>query len=177
VGYVVNCHAVSGELVDILASEDRHGTLSCRSWRNGGATASVSGFSCRSGGVEMFANRAEDRSRSMALSGLGVSLSDAQETRRGAVAAASLVFIGVWAVEVMKGVLMGATAFAANYKIFVSAAPVDGVSQSETAGALREEGAGLPASDRDEFPEHTYSGSLHEFEAFACRVVEHEGDG
>jgi hypothetical protein len=39
------------------------------------------------------------------------------------------VFIGVWAVEVVKGVLMGAPAFAADDEVFMTAASVNGVAE------------------------------------------------
>jgi hypothetical protein len=77
------------------------------------------------------------RRRCVALSGLNVPLCNAEEAGRGAIATVSLVSVAVWAVKVIKGVFVGATAFAANHKVLVASAVVHGVAQMEAAYTLR----------------------------------------
>ena len=69
---------------------------------------------------------------------------------------------------------MGPAALATNYKVFVAATLVNGVSEAEAACALGQEGSCLPAADGDKLPEHTYPGAFHQFESFSSGIMEGE---
>ena len=58
---------------------------------------------------------------------------------------------------------MSSSAFAADHKVLVAPAMVDCVAEMEASCALRKKGVCFPAADGNEFPEHTYPGTLHEF--------------
>lgn len=148
------------------------GIVVLHAWEEDGSGTVVSESAGGGGEAKMFVYGAVDGGRCMTLGHFVVALGDTKETRWRAVASSAFVVVGFRAVEMVEGVLVGAATLTADDEILVAVAPVDGVAKVEATCALGKEGPRFPAADGDEFPEHTYVGSFHQFQTLPSWVVE-----